>query len=91
MKIKYDDGVLKCESCGGEAIGEDDLYLGNDQAGTAPKGRMNIGGMTAYAADDPILNSPLFYPATALCGTCLLMNVKTVDGPWHEVGVGGQS
>lgn len=86
MKFTFDDGPLKCDSCGGEAIGEHDLFLGSDQPKT-----FEVGGITAYMADDPILRSPNFYPATALCGCCLLMNVPTVDGPWHSVSVGGQS
>ena len=90
MKIIFDDGPLKCESCGDEAIGEHDLYLGDPQPGAAQK-RISIFGMTAYAEGDPILTSSLFYPATALCSYCLLMKVRTVDGPWHSVSTRGQS
>lgn len=91
MKIKFDDGPLKCESCGDEAIGEHDLYLGDPSPNASEYERINIFGMTAYAEGDPILTSSLFYPATALCTYCLLMKVRTVDGPWHNVKTKGQS
>ena len=91
MTIKFDDGPLKCESCGDEAIGEHDLYLGDSQPEAMQGGRVSIFGMTAYAEGDPILTSSLFYPATALCTYCLLMKVRTVDGPWHNVSARGQS
>ena len=86
MKIIFDDGPLICDSCGGEAVDEQDLYLGSDQVNT-----VQIGGVDAYSAGDPILSSSLFYPAMAFCGLCLLTKVQTVDGPWHSVSVGGQS
>ena len=86
MKFKVSDGPLLC-GCGAEAIREDDLYTGdlpNVPAGT-------VAGLTMYRADDPILTSLDFFPATALCAPCLLLRVPPVAGPWHEVGARGQS
>ena len=86
MKIIFDDGPLICDACGGEAMDEQDLYLGSDQPKT-----VQIGGLEGYSAGDPILTSSFFYPAMAFCGFCLLTKVPTVDGPWHSVSLGGQS
>ena len=48
-------------------------------------------GLDQYRSDDPMLSSPDFFPATALCAFCLMMTVPTTPGPWHDVGVQGQS
>ena len=86
MKIKFNADPLACESCGDEAIGEHDLYLGEQPTSPKPAGDLDV-----YAADDPILSDPKFFPATALCSLCLMLKVPTVPGPWHSVPVGGQS
>ena len=86
MKFKFNDGPLLC-GCGDEAIGEHDLYTGDlpNQSSVGPA------GLAMYRADDPMLTSPHFFPATALCGPCLLLKVPPVAGPWHDVGARGQS
>ena len=86
MKFNISDGPLLCK-CGAEAIGEHDLYTGDlpDKSVRGPA------GLDMYHSDDPMLSSPDFFPATALCAFCLLMTVPTIPGPWHDVGVQGQS
>ena len=86
MKCNFYDGPLLC-GCGGEALGEFDLYTGDlpDNSLDGPA------GLWMYPADDPVLASPHFFPSTALCGLCLLLKVPPIAGPWHELGLQGQS
>ena len=87
MKFTFNDGPLLCQGCGEEAVGEHDLYTGSlpvTIAGT-------MAGLDVYYSDDPMLTSPHFHPATALCAFCLLMTVPPVPGRWYDVDVKGQS
>ena len=87
MKFNINTGPLLCQSCGEEAVAEHDLYTGD----LPDKSMRGPAGLDQYRSDDPMLSSPDFFPATALCAFCLMMTVPTTPGPWYDVGVQGQS
>jgi hypothetical protein len=86
MKLEYSEAPLRC-GCGEEAIGEYDLYTGDAQI--EPGGYLF--GLPVYHADSPILSDPHFFPATALCASCLVFRVPPVVGPVYQTTVGVQA
>lgn len=93
MKFSFNDGPLLCQGCGEEAVGEHDLYTGSlpvTIAGTIIVADTLV-GLDVYHSDDPMLASPHFHPATALCAFCLLMTGPPVPGRWYDVDMKGQS
>jgi hypothetical protein len=82
MKLRYSEAPLRC-GCGEEAIGEDDLYTGE----LSPRPVGYVFGMDIHPADSPINDDAHFFPATALCASCLVFKVPPVVGPVYRTAV----